>query len=125
MRPSLPHVIAYVSSALPLIYLSPLKSTPLQPIADIMSITGFLIATWATIDLGKQLGVSPAKRGRRHEGGLYRYCRHPMYLGYAVAQGGWVLINPFNIPLYALSLGLFFVRAREEEKLFRPRGDFI
>ena len=114
-------ITAYISSGLPLLYFSEyymiqLKSIKL--IANILAIIGFFIATWAMIDLGKKIGVSPAKRGSRCTKGLYHYIKHPMYLGYAIAQVGWVVINSWNIGIYILSLILFFIRSKEEDKLF-------
>lgn len=110
-------IVAYLSSGLPLLYLSaPLgMETRLNSlIADLFTIVGFLIVTWATIDLGTKLGVSPAKRGEKVTKGLYGFVSHPMYLGYAVAQVGWLLLNTANIYFYLLSMSLFLIRIKAE-----------
>ena len=95
--------IAYISSALPLFYLSSpygLETKMVKLFSDLFAIAGFLIVTWATIDLGTKIGVSPAKRGTRCTKGLYKFLGHPMYIGYIVAHLGWVFINKWNIAIY-------------------------
>ncbi|CBW26020.1 putative membrane protein [Halobacteriovorax marinus SJ] len=112
--------VAYLSSGLPLLYLSaPLgMETRLHSlIANLFTIVGFLIVTLATIDLGTKLGVSPAKRGEKITKGLYRFVSHPMYLGYAIAQVGWLVLNTSNIYLYLLSMSLFLIRIKAENKV--------
>ena len=113
-------IIAYISSGLPLFYLSApygVQTKMLSLTADLFSIVGFLIVTMATIDLGTKLGVSPAKRGNKCVKGLYRFLKHPMYLGYTIAQIGWVLLNNANIMIYVASLALFYLRAKAENKI--------
>jgi len=113
-------ILAYVSSGLPLLYFSAPFGIELRShrlIFDLLTIVGFLIVTWATIDLGRKLGVSPAKRGEKVVKGIYRFVSHPMYLGYAVAQSGWLLVNNWNFSLYVVAVSLFLVRARQENKI--------
>jgi len=118
-------IIAYISSGLPLLYFSApfgLEIRLYRLIADLLTIVGFLIVTWATIDLGTKLGVSPAKRGTKQTKGLYRFIGHPMYLGYGIAQLGWIFINKWNIYIYLTSLVLFLIRAKSESNLFAKDG---
>ena len=112
--------IAYLSSGLPLLYFSApygIETKLVKLSADLLAIVGFLIVSWATIDLGAKLGVSPAKRGEKVTKGLYHFVNHPMYLGYAIAQFGWILINQWNIGIYILSIFLFFLRAKQENNI--------
>ncbi len=114
--------IAYLSSGLPLLYFSApygIETKLVKLSADLFAIVGFLIVTWATIDLGTKLGVSPAKRGDKCTKGLYQFVKHPMYVGYAIAQVGWIFINTNNIFLYITSISLFFIRARAENKILK------
>jgi protein-S-isoprenylcysteine O-methyltransferase Ste14 len=113
-------MIAYLSSGLPLLYFSApfgLEIRAFRLIADLLTIVGFLIVTWATIDLGTKLGVSPAKRGEKQTRGIYSIFSHPMYLGYGIAQLGWILINRLNVYIYLISVMLFILRAFVENKL--------
>ncbi|MBK24514.1 MAG: hypothetical protein CME70_11020 [Halobacteriovorax sp.] len=112
--------VAYISSALPLIYFSApygLETNSIKLVADLFAIAGFLIVTWATIDLGTKLGVSPAKRGTRCTDGIYKFINHPMYVGYGVAQIAMIFINKWNIIIYSLSIILMIIRAKKEAKL--------
>lgn len=115
-------ILAYVSSGLPLLYFSAPFGIELRShrlIFDLLTIFGFLIVTLATIDLGTKLGVSPAKRGLRVTKGIYRFVRHPMYLGYAIAQFGWLLVNDWNFIIYGTAMALFLLRARTENKILQ------
>ncbi len=115
-------IVAYLSSGLPLLYLSAplgMETRFNSLIADLFTIFGFLIVTWATIDLGTKLGVSPAKRGDKVTKGLYSFVSHPMYLGYGLAQIGWIILNKWNILYYFISLSLFYIRAKAENKIIK------
>jgi len=56
-------------------------------VLNFLSITGFLLATLATIELGDRFGVSPAARGQRCQTGVYKWLGHPMYTGYMMRAG--------------------------------------
>jgi protein-S-isoprenylcysteine O-methyltransferase Ste14 len=111
--------LAYVSSGASLIYLP--ATTEVGPlmilIANLLAIVGFLLATLAAIELGAGMGVSPAKRGEVCRTGIYRFIKHPMYVGYAIAEFSRILLNPLNIALYAFSMLLYFSRARLENRV--------
>lgn len=110
-------VLAYVSSAMPLIYLSPSTADKaLLFSSDIMAILGFLIVVLATIELGTSIGISPAKR-EYVKTGIYKWLKHPMYTGYFVSEVGLVLINPTNLVIFLLSSGLYFMRASSEKRI--------
>lgn len=109
--------LAYLSSACPFVYLS--SSHPLPKadlISSILAIVGFTISTFALFDLGSSFGVSPANRGVVRTG-LYHYIRHPMYLGYAISEFGFIYINPINIIIYCLSIGLYYIRSKLENRI--------
>ena len=113
-------VIAYCSTGFPLLYFS--AQTGLADwrtiASQLLSIAGFLIATLAAIELGTQIGVSPATRGSaRCSSGIYRWFRHPMYAGYVVAETGVLLANPINAPLFAISLAGYFYRIQFENQI--------
>jgi protein-S-isoprenylcysteine O-methyltransferase Ste14 len=72
-------------------------------VTNLLVIIGFLLATLATIELGDSMGVSPAYRGKVCRTGIYRWVKHPMYLGYAIADFSWVLVSPLNSIIYVVS----------------------
>lgn len=115
----IPSVLAYVSSAMPLLYLGPVateKSLFLG--ADLLSIAGFLMVAFATLELGASIGIAPANRGLVRSG-IYRHIKHPMYLGYVISEVGLVFLNPLNGILLAISVSLYAIRAYEENKVLR------
>lgn len=114
---SLPAILAYISSAMPLLYMGPaVSSKALFLASDLLAIIGFLIVVFATIELGTSIGISPANRGIVRTG-VYRYVKHPMYLGYVVSEIGMVFLNPMNAVLLLISSILYFLRAKFEEKV--------
>ena len=109
-------VLAYLSSAMPLVYFSPSEDVKLFfLISNVLSIAGFLLVALATIELGQSIGISPANRDYVRTG-IYRYIKHPMYLGYVVSDVGMVFLNPLNAVLLLISSSLYFMRARYEQK---------
>jgi protein-S-isoprenylcysteine O-methyltransferase Ste14 len=117
--PKLLTVLAYLSSAMPLLYLDSTVSTKTLFLAsDLLAIVGFLIVVLATLELGTSIGISPANRGVVRSG-IYRYIKHPMYLGYVVSEIGLVILNPSNAALFAISLSLYIFRARSENRVLQ------
>lgn len=113
-------LLAYCSSAIPLAYLDAGVYDPLTSAsANLLTIGGFLLVTLATIDLGYSFGVSPAFRSVVSTG-VYRWFRHPMYIGYCIAEFGRVLVNPLNAPIFLLSVLLYYQRSTIEASLLKP-----
>lgn len=109
--------LAYISSAMPLLYLSPTAADKeLLFTSDIMAILGFLIVALATIEIGTSIGISPAKR-EYVQTGIYKRIKHPMYTGYVVSELGLCLINPLNVVIAGFSLSLYKLRAQNEQKI--------
>lgn len=111
--------IAYFSAALPLAYFpaSSDRTWELLVSVDGLIITGYALSSISLLELGKSFGVAPANRGRVGSG-IYRVMRHPMYVGYVMAELGLVIMNPANAPFFALSVGLYWLRARWEDEEF-------
>ncbi len=80
--------------------------------------SGLVLSLYAKVALWRSFGLVAANRGVKH-GGPYRLVRHPMYLGYAITQVGFVLLNPSltNLGLYSAAFGLQLLRLRAEEGL--------
>lgn len=116
-----PDAIAYLSSSLPLLYMAPTSTHGLAVglVANLLPVVGFALSTIALLDLGESFGVAPANRGRVTSG-IYRFLRHPMYTGYAIAELGLVLLQPWNFGIYVLSVGLYWRRARMESIMQEP-----
>lgn len=115
----LPSVLAYVSSAMPLLYLGPtITNKSLFLTSDLLAILGFLIVVLATIELGTSIGISPANRGLVRTG-IYRFIRHPMYVGYAISEIGMILLNPMNLILLIVSVSMYAFRAKSENRILK------
>ena len=114
-----PSALAYISSAMPLLYFGPVSTSKALFLgADLLSISGFLMVAFATLELGTSIGVAPANRGLVSSG-IYRRIKHPMYLGYVISEVGMVLLNPVNVVLVVVSASLYAFRASAENKILR------
>lgn len=114
-------VVAYFSKFVPWLYHAPSPLAPrlLHAVADPLGIAGALLSTWALMNLGRQFGISPARRGEVCRSGAYRWFRHPIYLGYAAVEAGGVLLNRSNFPIFVLSMGTLLIRAHMEDKILK------
>lgn len=116
----IPRMMAYVSSAMPLLYLGPTVDTKSLFLAsDLLAILGFLVVAFATAELGTSIGISPAKRGLVRNG-IYHYIKHPMYLGYVVSELGLVILNPLNAALFGFSISFYIFRGLSENRILGP-----
>ena len=80
---------------------------------------GLIIVVLGKLSLGRSFGLSPANRGVVSTG-MYRYMRHPIYLGYLITHVGFVAANPGDWNLIVLALAdfaLMFRAVREEQTL--------
>jgi len=115
----LPSIMAYVSSAIPLLYFGPIGASKAFVLgADLLSIIGFLMVAFATLELGTSIGVAPANRGLVRSG-IYRRIKHPMYMGYVISELGLVLLNPLSVALFVISVLLYTLRAKSENKILK------
>lgn len=114
-------IISYISSFLPLLYISSSDLTIINSsLIQVIYILGFFISTIALLDLGSSFGVSPANRGFKNNG-IYKFFKHPMYLGYGIAELGLVLLNPLNAPIYLVSISLYYYRSKVEDLYFQQK----
>lgn len=112
-----PSIVAYVSSAIPLLYFGPIGASKAVILgADLLSIVGFLMVAFATLELGTSIGIAPANRGPVRSG-FYRRIKHPMYTGYILSELGKALLNPLNFGLSIFSFALYGYRSRIESKI--------
>ncbi|MFI4875613.1 MAG: methyltransferase family protein [Blastopirellula sp. JB062] len=87
-------------------------------IGQAMQFAGLGLQIFAMVSLNRSIGVVAANRGIQ-TGGMYRWVRHPLYLSYVVAFGGY-LVNQFsywNIAVYCAAVLLWLLRIMAEERL--------
>jgi protein-S-isoprenylcysteine O-methyltransferase Ste14 len=82
-----------------------------------LTAAGLLIVIGGKVSLGRSFGLMPANRGVV-SGGLYRFVRHPIYLGYLITHVGFVMANPtfWNILTLLAADAALVVRAVCEEQ---------
>jgi len=82
-----------------------------------ISATGLIIVVLGKLSLGRSFGLAPANRGVVSTG-VYRYVRHPIYLGYLITHVGFALANPaeWNIVVLAAADIALMLRAKCEER---------
>lgn len=81
-----------------------------------------LIAKWR---LGRSFGLLPEERGLV-TGGVYRWVRHPMYLGYLINHIGFLLshFTLQNLVVLAILYVCQILRIVEEEKILQTNPDY-
>jgi protein-S-isoprenylcysteine O-methyltransferase Ste14 len=83
-----------------------------------LQVAGIGWQMFAKISLRRSFGILPANRGVV-SAGAYRFVRHPMYLGYFIADVGFLLSNfgVQNVVVYAIQFALQAGRIAREERL--------
>jgi protein-S-isoprenylcysteine O-methyltransferase Ste14 len=78
------------------------------------------------ISLNTSIGMAAANRGIK-TGGMYRLVRHPLYLSYAIAFGGFVLnqMTWHNTMVYFAALLLWVMRILAEERLLTRDPQYL
>jgi len=99
------------------------KGTPLVAnwITDSLAILGLLIAVFARLSLGRNIGLVPAQRQLVHSG-AYAFVRHPIYTGILITAISFVLraYSPLNLLLMGLWVFWFIpVKSLVEEDFLR------
>jgi protein-S-isoprenylcysteine O-methyltransferase Ste14 len=82
----------------------------------VLLLLGTMVAIAAKLSLNRSFGLAPANRGVQRLG-IYQLIRHPMYLGYFIAQAGFLLLNPTlrNLAVYACAWAVQIARILREE----------
>jgi protein-S-isoprenylcysteine O-methyltransferase Ste14 len=91
---------------------------PLSQTAGVgLLLAGTVVAIAAKFSLNRSFGLAPANRGVQRSG-AYVFVRHPMYLGYFLAQAGFLLLNPTlrNLAVYAAAWTIQIARLLREER---------
>ena len=118
--------IAGLHTIFPLLYGSSQSSAGLLSLSTTLLLGGLLLSIFAIIDLSESFGVLPADRGTKQTG-LYRWVRHPLYLGYLIMHIGIIMFywSWLNGSLFFLYLTLTHLRIQREEKFLSHSDDYI
>jgi protein-S-isoprenylcysteine O-methyltransferase Ste14 len=83
----------------------------------LISAVGLMIVIIGKLSLGRSFGLTPANRGVVSTG-VYRFVRHPIYLGYLITHVGFVIANPitWNFAMLTAADIALVLRARAEEQ---------
>ena len=88
-----------------------------ESLTVMVSAVGLMIVVLGKLSLGRSFGLTPANRGVVCTG-VYRYVRHPIYLGYLVTHVGFVTAYPaiWNLALLLAADVALMLRAICEER---------
>jgi protein-S-isoprenylcysteine O-methyltransferase Ste14 len=84
-----------------------------------VSASGTIVVVLGKLSLGRSFGFTPANRGVVCRG-MYRWVRHPIYLGYLITHAGFLVANPtaWNVAvLIGADLALMLRAVCEERTL--------
>jgi protein-S-isoprenylcysteine O-methyltransferase Ste14 len=100
----------------------------LQPYATLtglsLALAGVALATRGVRDLGTSFSIF-IEDPKLVDGGLYRFMRHPIYLGYAIRFiGNWIMTSMvLHLALTLIAIVLLSYRAWLEERRLEEAGD--
>jgi protein-S-isoprenylcysteine O-methyltransferase Ste14 len=103
----------------PLVRPASLTAVAPETITALITGVGLLIVVSGKLSLGRSFGLAPANRGIVCSG-IYRFVRHPIYLGYLLTHIGFLLANPtpWNLSLLICAdIALMFRAMLEEQAL--------
>lgn len=86
--------------------------------AQVLQTVGLLMQVAGMLSLNTSIGITAANRGVK-TGGMYRFVRHPLYLSYVLAYGGFLCNQPtwHNAMIYFAAVLLWVLRLMAEERL--------
>jgi len=106
---------------------SPAAMAPLlgESLSVSISAVGLLVIIAGKMSLGRSFGLMPANRGIVSSG-LYRFVRHPIYLGYFITHVAFVAANPsfWNFAVLFTSDIAQVARALCEERVLARDGAY-
>ena len=113
-----PVAIAFIGTGAALLVVPQGVRLVSDPVSLVLIVAGSGVALAAKAFLGRSFGMVAANRGVK-DNGIYRFVRHPMYLGYMLSHLGFVLVffSAANVAIYTVVWACFWLRAKEEEKI--------
>jgi protein-S-isoprenylcysteine O-methyltransferase Ste14 len=86
---------------------------------------GLLLDISAKIVLRRSFGLLPANRGVQTEG-PYQLVRHPIYLGYLITEGAFLLVNvsAHNLLVFAMGWMAMVLRIMAEERFLSQDPEY-
>jgi protein-S-isoprenylcysteine O-methyltransferase Ste14 len=118
------YAYAILGFSSPLLFQITRQSGPLV-IGASAEFIGLALVVTAFLSLNRSFGLAPENRGIK-TGGVYKFVRHPMYLGYILAEAGYVFDNASTFNLFILMISVLFLllRLRAEEQLLQQDGAY-
>jgi protein-S-isoprenylcysteine O-methyltransferase Ste14 len=94
-------------------------------LADGLLWAGAFVSIFAKLSLNTRFGFVPANRGVQARW-AYALVRHPMYLGYLLAEAGYLMLNPSwrNMAILAVVWPLQIARILREERWLGQDPDY-
>lgn len=103
------------------------KGVALTPtvVTNSIAILSLVIAVYARLSLGRNIGLVPAQRDIVTRG-AYRFVRHPIYTGLIISYLGFTLrmYSPFNLTMALIVIGMFVVKSFIEEGFLRADPEY-
>lgn len=95
-------------------------------IGDILIYIGVVLEMIGFLSLNTSAGIIPANRGIK-SGGMYRFVKHPIYMGYLILYTGYFLSNATAYNLFILLAVIAFqiMRINREEKILIKDEKYI
>jgi protein-S-isoprenylcysteine O-methyltransferase Ste14 len=118
-----PKTVDYIYTILgvgsPLLFQPAPSGGPLV-VSAFLEVAGLVLVVGAFLSLNRSFGLAPENRGIK-TAGAYKLVRHPMYMGYILAEVGFVFINfsIFNLVILTMSALFLLLRLRAEEQLLQ------
>jgi protein-S-isoprenylcysteine O-methyltransferase Ste14 len=99
-------------------FFRPLFGMGASLVGESLVFAGAVLVIGGFLSLNRSFGIAPENRGIKTTG-MYRIVRHPMYLGYLLAETGFVLNNLSFYNVFILATAAFFLllRLQAEERL--------
>jgi len=96
-----------------------------ETVTIIIASFGLMIVVLGKLSLGRSFGLTPANRGVVSTG-LYKFVRHPIYLGYLITHLGFFMADPtgWNAAVILIADSALILRALMEERVLSADAEY-